>query len=75
MNRPRYSAKVDLRLIVGELVFVLAQVGPSHAILAEPASVPPSDARIEILIDDKLSTREIFLYDGISFESTRFAYY
>ncbi len=75
MSRPRYSSKVSLRLVVGELVFALAQVGPSHAILAESTSLPPTDARIEIDIDNKTSTRDVFLYDGVRPESTRFEYY
>lgn len=75
MSRPRYSSKVNLRLIVGELAFVLAQVGPSHAILAEPTSLPPTDACIEIEIDEKRTTRDVFLYDGIQSDSTRFEYY
>ena len=53
--RVPYSAAVEMRLIVGERVFPLAQLGYGFAILRNAAELPASQGRIEIWLDGSRS--------------------
>jgi hypothetical protein len=68
----RYSAVVELRLVVAGVVLQLSQVGPDHAILKVPAKAVESGfARIDVIVDQVVtSSKEVFLCHGIS-ESSR----
>lgn len=64
---------VELRLVVGALVLPLAQLGPSFAILKEITILEPTAARIEVIVDNRVSTvHNVFLPHGVT--SIRFEY-
>ncbi|MCA9194190.1 MAG: hypothetical protein KDB03_20615 [Planctomycetales bacterium] len=73
-KRQNYSALVEMRLILGASVLPFAQLGPSFGILRESINVAPTDAKIEVVIDRRVSSvYNVFLYEGIS--SKRFEFF
>ena len=61
-----YSAKVDLKLIVGDQTYDLGQVGPELVIFRDPVSLPPCDAVLIMTIDGHEQRSNIRLLDGAS---------
>jgi hypothetical protein len=73
-NRKSYSALVEMRLVLGATVLPLAQLGPSFAILKESINIAATNARIEVVVDQRVSqVYKIYLPYGIS--STRFEFF
>ena len=72
----RYSAAVELRLVVAGVVLQLSQLGPDHAILKAPAEAVESGfARIDVIVDQVVtSSKEVFLCHGISENSRTITY-
>jgi hypothetical protein len=63
-------------MIVGKRTIPLAQVGPAHAILVEPTEAEQSQARIEVIINNRVSTTQsVFLYDGIKPHTKRVKFF
>lgn len=61
-----YSAEVQLRLVIGERVLPLAQVGPDRIVLRESADCPPTAAEIVMHVDGRERRWPVYLPDGIS---------
>jgi len=73
-KRNPYSALVELRLIVGGVTYALSQLGPGFAIAAEDLRLDPTIAKIEVVVDKRVSnTYTVYLPNGI--ESKRFQYF
>ena len=73
-KRQSYSALVELRLIVGTRVFPWAQLGPTFAILKGEIVLEPMSAKIEVIVDHRVSTvHNVFLHDGI--KAKRFEFF
>jgi hypothetical protein len=73
-KKKQYSAHVELRLIVGRATYALAQLGPTYAIAAEDFLLEPTYARIEVVVDKRVSSNyHIFLPNGV--RSRRFDYF
>jgi hypothetical protein len=64
-----YSAEVRGWLVANGHRLALAQVGPDHCVLRQPASLPPSDADILVEIDGQVQQSRVFLEAGISPDS------
>jgi hypothetical protein len=77
MARQGYSAKVDLRMRVGNRVIPLSQVGPTHVILEAATEInEPVTATIEVIINDRVSsTKQVFLHDGVRPDSRRVSFF
>lgn len=60
----RYSAKVDLRMLIGDRVIGLAQVGRDHAVLEKPERLPKEVVQIQVIVDGDVSTTDVFLFEG-----------
>ncbi|MDA1053859.1 MAG: hypothetical protein O3C40_25705 [Planctomycetota bacterium] len=61
-----YSATVKASLHVDGDTLNVAQLGPDFCIVREPRNYPPTNARIELTIDGRAETHDVFLTDGIS---------
>ena len=73
-KRQNYSALVEMRLVLGSVIVPLAQLGPSFAILKESINVEPTEAKIEVVVDRRVSSvYKVFLPYGI--RSTRFEFF
>jgi len=68
----RYSAAVELRLVIAGVVLQLSQVGPGHAILkSNSKAIDSCFARIDVIVDRVVTSSEtVFLCHGIV-ESSR----
>ena len=64
-----YSAKVDLKLIVGSQTYPLGQVGPDRLIFPEALSPPPCEGEIVMTIDDDEQRWKVSLPNGSSTDS------
>ena len=63
-----------MRLVLGSMIVPLAQLGPSFAILKDSINVDPTEAKIEVVVDRRVSSvYKVFLPHGIS--STRFEFF
>ncbi len=65
-----FSAKVDLKLIVGDQTYQLGQVGPELVIIRDPVTLPPCDAILVMTIDGHERRSNIRLLDGASPDKT-----
>lgn len=65
LSTDRYSAEVVLSLLVGGQRIRLSQVGPDFVLLAEPASIAPSPAEVEVNVDGHIHRREVYLVNGV----------
>ena len=63
---PRYSSVITLRLLVGEKVYPLAQIGPEMVILKTAAAIPPGPGTVVMVVDDEDERR----WDVIVLESS-----
>lgn len=64
-----YSAKVDLKLIVGSQTYQLGQVGPDRLIFREALSLPPCEGEVVMTIDDDEQRWKVSLPNGSSANS------
>ena len=64
-----YSAKVDLKLIVGSKTFQLGQVGPDRLIFRDACQLPPCEGEIVMMIDDEEQRWKVRLPIGCSMDS------
>jgi hypothetical protein len=66
-----YSARVKLRLIVGDHQIPLAQVGAKSCVAqTPPPSLPEQDAVVTVDIDGQVTSHNVHLLHGVS-ESSR----
>ena len=61
-----YSPNVALTLVVGDRQLALSHVGPKNVTVRDRCeSIPPTDAKLVITVDDDSETYNIFLPHGI----------
>lgn len=68
-----HSAQVKMRLVVNDLSFPVAQMGPDFVLLDSPADHPPAEARVVMQVDQWLRSWSVLLPDGISAGTKRVA--
>jgi hypothetical protein len=69
-SRPAaYSALVKIRLICPDRTIELGQVAPDWIMVDSPVELAPCHGDIELEIDGHISTRRVFLPDGIALDS------
>ena len=68
-----HSARVNMRLLVGELVVAVVQLGPDFLLVSEPLDLPPGEASMVLQVDGSESRWKVFLPQGISAASNRVA--
>ena len=61
-----YSAKVDLKLIIGDQTYQLGQVGPDRLIFRQALSLPPCEGEVVMTIDDEIQRWRVTLPNGSS---------
>ena len=49
----RYSSVITLRLLAGDQIYPLAQIGPERVILKTAAIIPPGPATVVMVVDDE----------------------
>lgn len=72
---PEYSAKVDIRLVVECSVLNIAQT--SHDWMIRRGSVhrvPAGYGRLDVVIDEEVTSSSVYLPNGISEGAERFEY-
>lgn len=62
-----------MRLLVNNLSFPVAQLGPDFVLLASPANHPPADARVVLQVDQSERSWSVLLPQGISAGTKRVA--
>ena len=62
-----------MRLLVGELVVTVVQLGPDFLLVGEPLDLPPGEASMVLQVDGSESRWKVFLPQGISATSNRVA--
>ena len=73
-QREAYSAKVLVRLRIGECTLDVAQVGDGFCILRDHRPYGPTDAELDIIVDGSTVTQTIFLFNGISDDLRRVSF-
>lgn len=68
-----HSARVNMRLLVGELVVPVVQLGPDFLLVGEPLDLPPGEASMVLQVDESESRCKVFLPNGISAATNRVA--
>ena len=61
-----YSAKVDLKLIIGDQTCQLGQVGPDRLIFRQALSLPPCEGEVVMTIDNDIQRWRVMLPNGSS---------
>jgi hypothetical protein len=60
----RYSATVDLQLIIGNRVIEVAQTGPKSIIFRNPESLQSGAAKLVVIVDGKSRVYPVFIATG-----------
>jgi hypothetical protein len=68
-----HSARVNMRLLVGERSVPVVQLGPDFLLVGEPVDLPPGEASMVMQVDGSESRWRVFLPDGISAATNRVA--
>ncbi|MCE9527141.1 MAG: hypothetical protein K8R36_13930 [Planctomycetales bacterium] len=64
-----YSSEIQGHLLVGELQYPLARLGPEAIGLRSPLTLSPSNAEIVLTIDGCVNRMRVFLPEGSSASS------
>ncbi len=68
-----HSARVNMRLLVGERSVPVVQLGPDFLLVGEPVDLPPGEASMVMQVDGSESRWTVFLPNGISAATNRVA--
>jgi len=68
-----HSAQVKMRLIVGSSVIRITHMGPDFLLVDAPGDLPPCEASISLIVDDRESEWKVKLPNGISKDCNRVA--
>lgn len=68
-----HSARVKMRLLVGQLSIPVAQMGPDFVLLESPFNHPPAPASVELQVDQSKRSWNVHLPHGISADTKRVA--
>lgn len=68
-----HSARVNMRLLVGNRSVPVVQLGPDFLLVGEPVDLPPGEACMVMQVDESESRWKVFLPDGISAGSNQVA--
>ena len=66
-----HSARVNMRLLVGERSVPVVQLGPDFLLVGEPLDLPPGEACMVLQVDESERRWRVFLPEGISAASNR----
>lgn len=65
----RYSATIKLELVIGDRTIRVGQVAPDYIIIDTPVVLAPGPAVLVIVVDGRITRREIDLPQGATFDS------
>ena len=68
-----HSARVNMRLLVGERSLQVVQLGPDFLMVGEPVDLPPGEACMVMRVDESESQWKVYLPNGISAATNRVA--
>lgn len=66
-----HSARVNMRLLVGERSLPVVQLGPDFLLVGEPVDLPPGEASMVMQVDASERRWKVFLPNGISATTNR----